>query len=366
MASIGDAAVYKVDYRNGKVLWKYQFKLKHGSSFGRYALPNFFQVQNGRVFVASQDSVVYALNATTGHLIWSYVFDQMSSSRSPVVLDHGTFSTTVSQEIPGTKFTQFVLYMFDTQTGKLLLTHRSVEYFTIRDQVLYSTAGEGNPFEAFDLKSNKLLWQTSIPGHVFLTPHVIAGKVSVVVTREPSDTPESFIYAFDAASGRQLWHSQAMTTGPVNDLTVGDTTIFCGETTGSVYAYDAASGHLRWSRAVHFVGSLAVEANIVYATFNPSNVNPADGGPPVPGVVSLDARTGSLIWQKIITTPNADDPYTDSIIGILAYDKNLYISRRKSAQPPKGGTAEQTMDLDGSQKLRWQIELGGYSDVLIP
>src|ERR1051326_6419293 len=102
IASFNDAAVYKVDYRTGKVLWKYQFKLKHPSDFGPYALPNFILVQQGYVFIESQNEVAYALIAATGHLAWSYVFGNdvalIRGQDSPPVVDHGMLF------IPGIKF----------------------------------------------------------------------------------------------------------------------------------------------------------------------------------------------------------------------------------------------------------------------
>jgi outer membrane protein assembly factor BamB len=135
------------------------------------------------------------------------------------------------------------------------------------------------------------------------------------------------------------------------------TTIFCAETNGSVYAYDGFSGHLRWSRAMHFrsidapfTEHLLVATNSVYATFTPGDVDPTMGNPPVPGIVILSASTGSLIWQKMITTPQADDPNSDTIIGILVHNGILYVTQSKYKKPPETGTIEQITALIATKK----------------
>lgn len=150
----------------------------------------------------------------------------------------------------------------------------------------------------------------------------------------------------------------------INDLAISTTTIFYAETNGSLYAYDASNGHLRWRKAMHFVGNLLVEDNRIYATFNPDGVDLASADPPVPGLVILDATTGSLIWQKLITTPNAAHSSPDTIISIRVHKSILFITH--SQYPPSTSTVEQTTTLDSSKKTLWQINVGGYDDVLVP
>jgi outer membrane protein assembly factor BamB len=381
IASQQQAAVYKVDYRTGKVLWTSQFKLKHPSSFGPYALPTILLVQHGYVFIESQDGMVYALLAATGQLAWSYVFGNnvvlALGQYSPPVLDHGMLFIPGIEFLPDktnphvlSKLTQDLLYGFDAQTGKLLRTYPFVRAFTLLNQVLYASDLDEGTLRAINVKSGQVLWQVHQPGQIFLTPHVISGKVYVLMEEEPTDTYRSSLYAFNAATGQQVWRSGVMTAGRmndlalINDLAISTTAIFYAETNGSLYAYDASNGHLRWRKAMHFVGNLLVEDNRIYATFNPDGVDLASADPPVPGLVILDATTGSLIWQKMIATPNAADSSPDTIISIRVHKSILFVTH--SQYPPSTSTVEQTTTLDSSKKTLWQINVGGYDDVLVP
>ncbi|HLX40985.1 MAG TPA: hypothetical protein VKR42_10640, partial [Ktedonobacteraceae bacterium] len=113
-----------------------------------------------------------------------------------------------------------------------------------------------------------------------------------------------------------------------------------------------------------------VEGNNVYATFNPNSVDTTSGNPPVPGIMILDVATGSIKWQKIITTPRADDPYSDSITALLVHDGMLYITRSKYVYNSQtmAGTIYQTTAMHPGEKTLWQINLGGYNDseALVP
>lgn len=365
-----DNTVYRVDYSSGKVLWKYRFKLASPSSWGLYAIPSVLIVQQGYVFVESQAGVVYAITAATGHLAWSYRVNSgvtlVRGQESMPVLEQRMLYVSAVDE--GKRPNQDLLYALDAQTGKLMQTYQSVRAFTIQNTVLYaSDLDNDSTLRAISLKSGQVLWQAHLPGQIFRTPHVLKSKVYVLSNNLalPADTYESTLYAFDATSGRSLWHSQVMTAGPVDDLAISGVTIFCGEIGGNLFAYNAASGQMRWSRDLHFVGKPLVEGTRVYVTFNPRGFDPAAGNPPVPGIMILDAATGSIIWQKIITTSLAGDPYSDSITGILVHDDILYIIQSKYV---KGQSVNQTMAIDTGRKALWQINLGGYTDneTLVP
>ncbi len=68
------AAVYAVDATNGKLLWKYDpqtWKVKPGTWHLDFAVNRGVAYANGRLFGASHDGRLYALDARTGRLLWN-------------------------------------------------------------------------------------------------------------------------------------------------------------------------------------------------------------------------------------------------------------------------------------------------------
>ncbi|MGB8347174.1 MAG: PQQ-binding-like beta-propeller repeat protein [Ktedonobacteraceae bacterium] len=376
-AAGNDDALYRVDYQSGKVFWKYQFRLsKPIPGVGKYAPPFGLIVQQGLVFVESFE-VVYAVTAATGHLAWSYTFD------SPVELVRGQISIPVlSQGIyyfTGTKEKEQngdLLYALDARTGKLLRTYPSVRGFAIQDNVVYTSDLDSGPIRAMNLKTGQVLWQKSIAGpeqhsfQFFMAPFLLKHTVYFRTNNQLSTTYEyeSSLYAFDAMNGQQLWHSPSVTvSGPVADFPISDQTIVSGVIGDGLSAYDAANGDQLWSRKMGFAGNLMVEGKSIYATFDPNGMDFQGDFPPqdphVPGIMSLDGGTGSLIWQKLITTQLAGDPSSDTILGFLVHKSILYINQNT---PIKGHETYRTTAMDAGGKVLWQINLGGYAaEVLV-
>jgi outer membrane protein assembly factor BamB len=79
-----DDNVYALNAKTGALLWSF--------ATGDY-VPSSPAVANGVVYVGSQDTFVYALNASTGALLWSYAVG--NSYNSPVVADGVLYMTTL-------------------------------------------------------------------------------------------------------------------------------------------------------------------------------------------------------------------------------------------------------------------------------
>lgn len=375
-AAGNDSALYRVDYQSGKVLWKYQFRLsKPIPGLGKYAPPYGLIVQQGLVFVESF-GVVYAVTAATGHLAWSYTLDStielIRGQISIPVLSQGIyyFTGTKEKEQNGD-----LLYALDARTGKLLRTYSSVRGFALQENVLYTSDMDRGPIRAMNLKSGQVLWQKSIAGsehhpfQFFMAPYILKHTVYFRTNNQlPTNAYESSLYAFDAMNGQQLWHSPSVTVrGPVADFPISAETIVSGVIGDGLCAYDAAHGDQLWSRKMGFAGNLMVEGKSIYATFDPNGMDFLGGFPPqdphVPGLMSLDGGTGSLIWQKLITTQLAGDPSSDTILGFLVHKSILYINQDT---PIKGHETYRTTAMDPGGKVLWQINLGGYAtEVLV-
>lgn len=174
----------------------------------------------------------------------------------------------------------------------------------------------------------KWSFETAPGSGVWATPVVAGGVVY-------APDSKGFLYAIDAATGQQLWmdflpdlsgqlpSNTFARTSPVvygNELILGDQ--HPPNTTGTgahLLAVDRATGRLRWITTVDphvaaFVtSSPVVFGNQVYAGVSSAEETLATQ-PDYPcctfrgSVVSLDARTGQLLWQRFTVPPNGGQP----------------------------------------------------------
>ncbi len=282
----------RLDTASGKSIWNFHLTLKgivNQSMVQRSdATINQTLVQDGLSFVISQDDLVYAVNATTGKLVWE--------TSLPVSLYKNV------QEINGTLYLlnqSGNLLALSATTGKLLSTSQEhFDNFSIANGVLYGS--HGATLTAVQLSQNKQLWQAQgVEGQTLDLPHVVDGKLYVTSTSYQSVS--SFIYGFDATTGKALWPAQKF-SGTIFGITVAHGTLYFGVFGSALYAADAATGQLLWHNTFpyHPIGTPAlagplVEDNLIYALFNPTTTATTglkESGPT--GIAILDATTGTL------------------------------------------------------------------------
>ncbi len=184
---VGDwlGMVYALDARTGRVDWSFE---TGGAVKGGVAL------SGNRVFVGSYDGDLYALDAATGHLLW----------RAAGLSGSGAFYSTPS-----------VAY------GRV--------YIGSTDDRVYS----------FGAPTGSLSWSFRTGGYVYGSPAVWKGLVLV-------GSYDHTFYALDAADGRERWRFSA--NGPISgSATVVDGIVYFATLRGRTYALDASSGRLVWS-----------------------------------------------------------------------------------------------------------------------
>jgi len=187
---VGDwlGKVYALNARTGTIIWTFQ---TGGPVKGAVAL------SGGRLFVGSYDGHLYALSAATGRLIWKAAGDVR-------IFGHGTFYSTPA-----------VAY------GRV--------YIGSTDGKVYS----------FGADSGKRRWSHSTGGYVYGSPAVWNGRVYV-------GSYDHNFYAFDAATGAVRWQFTA--NGPISgSATVIDGIVYFATLRGRTYALNARTGKPVWS-----------------------------------------------------------------------------------------------------------------------
>jgi outer membrane protein assembly factor BamB len=131
-------------------------------------------VANGVVYVGSESSGVYALNASTGALLWSYFTgDGYAVDSSPAVANGVVYFGSADNNV----------YALTASTGALLWSYTTGDYVNsspaVANGVVYIGSADGDVY-ALNASSGALLWSyTTAKGIGYSSPAVANGVVYV-------------------------------------------------------------------------------------------------------------------------------------------------------------------------------------------
>ncbi|MFC7072603.1 PQQ-binding-like beta-propeller repeat protein [Halovenus rubra] len=211
--------VYALDAETGDELWTF--------SAGRFRTSPV--VDDGTVYVASNDAFVYGLDAETGDQQWRFETGS-SLAATPAVADGTVY-------VGGTDET---VYALDAETGDEVWTFDDVSSVKNAPVVRYGrvyVAARGGTVHALDATDGTRIWQTDTDSRNIATPAVDGGTVFV-----GGDLVG--LTALDADTGDEVWtfEERATATSPV----VSDGVVFLGTDSG-LYGVDAHTGTETWS-----------------------------------------------------------------------------------------------------------------------
>lgn len=179
------------------------------------------------------------------------------------------------------------VYALDARTGKVRWTFqgkgRIKGGITMSGNRLYAGTYDGYLY-ALRAKDGKVVWRTRSQdrlggrGQFYSTPAVGYGRVYVGST-------DGKLYSFGAGSGTLRW-SRGLGGFVYASPAVWQKTVYAGAYGGRFYALDAATGDVRWRFKAKgdISGSATVMAGVVYvSTFDEITY-------------ALDAKTGKLLW----------------------------------------------------------------------
>jgi outer membrane protein assembly factor BamB len=226
---------------------------------------------DGFVIVGSQDGHIYCLNNSNGQQIWCYPLESSKIYYSPPA---------------------------------------------ISQHCLYIGSSDGN-LNCIHIPTGLPLWKTNLNGAVWSSPLVLNGLVyagsqdcnlyclnastGLTAWAYPTEGPVSsspaysdgvvyfgsyyYVYAVDAATGQEVWHSftQSGSTSP----TLYNGCLYIGALGGNLFCLDAYTGVTNWKYATHgsLISSPAAAYGCVYEGSEDSNI------------YCLNASTGKVIWH---------------------------------------------------------------------
>jgi outer membrane protein assembly factor BamB len=228
-------------------------------------------VADGTVYVGSDDRKLYALNAATGHLRWSYTAG-----------DRIYAGPAVSGGIVYIGSDDGKLYALDAATGRLrwsFTSHYAIESTPVVANGTVYFGGFDHKVYALSAATGRLRWSYSAQDAVTSSPVVAGGTVYF-------DSFDHRVYALNAATGHLRW-SYATGGDVFSSPAVSSGVVYVGSEDGKVYALNASNGHLRWSYTTggDVFSSPAVSGGVVYIGSDDEKV------------YALDAATGQLRWS---------------------------------------------------------------------
>ncbi len=252
---------------------------------------------------------------------------------TPVLVDDSVLVSSVGGEI----------YKISLDDGELIST-RDLKLALNTGAAIYNNSllfGGDAQLIAIDRENGDLLWQSDVSSEIITTP-VIENGIAVV------RTVDGKLYAFDAASGKQIWNYQwqipLLTLRGESIPLIAYGAVFIGTPTGQVIALDLKTGKLYWESVVASakgrseldrmidIDAPIVESNgILFVAAHRQ------------GLTAITAETGQLIWRRDIDL-NSD---------ILIYQGHLVVADESgtlwSLDEKTGATFWKQTDFEGTE-----------------
>lgn len=288
-------------------------------------------IANGVVYAGdSGNDTICALDANTGAIKWKYLIGYNVQFYSSVAVSNGMVYIGDKCIALGMSSAQSKIYALDANTGALKWSYVTgaalIASPTIANDLVYIIP-EGGKISALDANTGVLKWSYTPTGTGYFTTPIVSNSVLYAVGVKP--TPYTTykrmsVFALDANTGALKWNYigdeesanfQSATMGSSPALS-GNTLYFGGLFT-EVYALDIITRTLKWSYKSGWLvnksfalSSPAISNNFLYVL----------GGSGIyTGLLQLDAETGANPSFHILS--NQYQPYSPAIS-----DKKVFIS----------------------------------------
>jgi outer membrane protein assembly factor BamB len=189
-----DGHVYAVDAKSGVLQWSFQTKdIVHASP----------AIANNTVYIGSWDSCLYALDAETGAEKWRFktgedpiMHNQVGFQSSPAVVDGTVYVGCRDGHV----------YAVEATTGAKKWDYSTSQSWVngtpaVRDGIAYVGTSDTHRFHALDAKTGRLLWVFDSKGLIFGSA-ALAGDLAYV------GSFNGRLFAIDTKSGQLAWQFQ--------------------------------------------------------------------------------------------------------------------------------------------------------------
>lgn len=256
-----DTMIHALNATTGEEVWNYTTGGYMVSSPG---------VAHGRVYFGSDDRKFYCLSETTGEFLWSFTTGGKVSSSPCLTDDRVLFGSEDNK-----------LYCFDAITGNHLWNFSTGEKVRSSPAVADGKVFFGSVdtrFYALDLISGAFVWSYATIGSITVSPSVLNGKVFT--------SSYNTIYCFDALDGDPIWNYTA--GGAIHSSpAIAEGNIYVGCDDFKMYCLNMENGESKWNFTTWdtIYSSPAVADGKIFFGSNDRKV------------YCLNATTGTFIWS---------------------------------------------------------------------
>jgi outer membrane protein assembly factor BamB len=302
----------------------------------------------GRMYLAQQKGLFFALDAETGRVDWRKSLGRCAAS-SPtigkgVVYQSYMHHVVCAQDQTGAD--GFVV-AWDAQTGDELWKYKTqpVESTPLLhgNRLFFGSWDHG--VHAISAKTGRRIWRFQADNQVNTSAAWWRGRVFI-------GSDSGTLYALSAKTGRQLWSAHSGTEFWYATPTVAYGRVYIGNTDGTMYVYGAKTGNLLWAKPLgtYIYGSAAVYDKKVY-------VGTYDGK-----FYALDAATGDTVWQKDMPASVHAPPV---VLDGLVYAATCATCGSEAQRYVKQGVDSTTAFNAKTGKQVWRNPAGKYAAPII-
>jgi outer membrane protein assembly factor BamB len=154
----------------------------------------------------------------------------------------------------------------------------------------------------------KLLWQVSDLGRGYATPSVAGGRIYLMANQGLED---EFVVALNAADGKRVWSTRIGKVGNPNQNpnfpaarstpTVDGSVLYALGSDGDLVSLDAATGKVRWQKSLRTdFGGMAPTWAYAESPLVDGDVLVCVPGGSEATLVALDKRSGNVLWKSAV------------------------------------------------------------------
>ena len=257
----------------------------------------------GRVYVAQQKGLFFALNAKTGRVSWRKSFGRCAAA-APTIGKGLVYQAYMHRVecLQGQDGADGFVVAWDAQTGRERWRYEGAPFESSpllhRNRLFVGSWDHG--VHALNAKTGKRIWRFEADNEVNTSAAYWKRRIFIA-----SDS--GTLYSLNAKTGKLIWTGQRASEFFYATPTVAYGRVYIGSTDGTMYVYGAKSGKLLWAQPLgsYIYGAAAVYKRKVF-------VGTYDGK-----FYALDAATGDTDWQ--IEAPGAVHAAPTVMSGLVYY-----------------------------------------------
>jgi outer membrane protein assembly factor BamB len=302
----------------------------------------------GRVYLAQQKGLFFALDAQTGKVDWRKDTERCAAS-SPTI-GKGVIYQSVMHPVPCLQDqagANGYVAAWDADTGRQRWRFNSAPIESsplLKGKRLFVGTWDHGVY-ALNADNGKRIWRFGADDQVNTSAAYWKGRIYI-------GSDGGTLYALSAKSGKLLWSRSEAREFWYATPTVAYGRVYVGNTDGGMYVYGAKSGKLLWARPLgsYIYGAAAVYRRKVF-------VGTYDGK-----FYALDAATGDTIWQiNAGGTVHAAPTVMD---GLVYYA--ICSTCGAEAQRAVAGGADATIAVRARNGKRvWRFAAGKYANPVV-